>query len=548
MRLIFALLTLSAAGAFSQVTVTAVVDGGGYTADIPEGGVFVVKGSGLSPAGLVQATAPTYPTTLNNVQIKLTAVTGGAVVTALMVYTYNQSGVNQLAAVLPSTAPVGAYNLTVTNGASTSAAFRTNVVANKPGIVTADGSGSGQAQATIGGGLILDRTSAQGMLDIFDTRPAHPGERMDFWGTGLGPDTASDTGGTSGDKTAAFSIRVLFDGVEIVPAYAGRSQGYPGLDQIVIILPLNITLKCANKVQIRSGGVLSNLVTVATSAVGTTGCTPSSSNLNPSAAEASAWAANGMYRSGSVGLLHTTGYLNRDNGTQILSKTASYTGSFVKITGDVQGYVASLQVPPPTAGACNVTTGGVVGPLTYTYLDAGASISTTGPNGKATAPKFLNGSQLVYTTDGGTPLAESYIVAGPYTYTGTGGPDVGAFSGNFDMATELIWSEAATTKIVDRTVPLTLHWTGGDPDTLVAIKGISGSTSFECFANNADHQFTVSTSVLGRLTASVVNGTAVTRGTINLHAFQQVRLTAPTGIDYMIGSGEWSTTATLQFK
>jgi uncharacterized protein (TIGR03437 family) len=237
MRLIFALLTLSAAGAFSQVTVTAVVDGGGYTADIPEGGVFVVKGSGLSPAGLVQATAPTYPTTLNNVQIKLTAVTGGAVVTALMVYTYNQSGVNQLAAVLPSTAPVGAYNLTVTNGASTSAAFRTNVVANKPGIVTADGSGSGQAQATIGGGLILDRTSAQGMLDIFDTRPAHPGERMDFWGTGLGPDTASDTGGTSGDKTAAFSIRVLFDGVEIVPAYAGRSQGYPGLDQIVIVLP-----------------------------------------------------------------------------------------------------------------------------------------------------------------------------------------------------------------------------------------------------------------------------------------------------------------------
>lgn len=201
MRLILALLTLSAATAFSQVTITAVLDGGGYTADVPQGGVFVVKGAGLSAAGFVQATAPTYSTQLNSVQIKLAAVSGGNVVTALMVYTYNQSPVNQLAAVLPSTTPTGAYNLTVTNGASTSAAFRMNVVANKPGIVTADGSGSGQAQATIGGDLILNRTSAQGMIGIFDTRTAHPGEYLNFWGTGLGADVASDTGGSSGDNS-----------------------------------------------------------------------------------------------------------------------------------------------------------------------------------------------------------------------------------------------------------------------------------------------------------------------------------------------------------
>jgi uncharacterized protein (TIGR03437 family) len=464
------------------------------------------------------------------------------------VYTYNQGGVNQLAAVLPSDTPVGAYNLTVTNGASASAAFRTNVVANKPGIVTADGSGSGQAQATIGGGLILDRSSAQGMIGSFDTRPAHPGERMDFWGTGLGPDLASDTGGTSGDKTAAFSIRVIFDGVEITPAYAGRSQGYPGLDQVVIILPNNITLSCANKVQIRSGGVLSNLVTVATAAAGSNACPAASSSIAPSAAEAAAWAAAGQFRSGSVGLLHTTGYLNRDNGTQILQKTASYTGSFQKITGDLQGYLSGLQVAPPAPGRCDITTGGTVGTLTITYIDAGASISITGPKGNATAPKYLNGPQIVYTSDAVTPLAESYIVAGSYIYSGAGGGAVGSFSGTFNMAPELIWNEAATTKVIDRSVPLMVTWTGGDPDTLVAINAISGTTSFQCFANNGDHQFTIPTSVLGRLTPSTVTGTAVQRGSFNVHAFQQVRMTAPSGIDYMLGSGEWSTTATLQYK
>jgi hypothetical protein len=38
----------------------------------------VVKGTGLSAAGTIAATAPTYPMTLNNVSISLTAITGGA--------------------------------------------------------------------------------------------------------------------------------------------------------------------------------------------------------------------------------------------------------------------------------------------------------------------------------------------------------------------------------------------------------------------------------------------------------------------------------------
>ncbi len=265
--------------AMAQPVVTAVLDAGAYTSSIAQGSVFVVKGTGLSATGLSQATAPIYPTALNSVSMTLTAATGGTVVTPLMVYTYNQSGVNQLAAVLPSNAAVGAYDLRVANGSATSAAFRMSVVARKPGIVTASNDGAGPAQATLDSKQILQRTSNLGKLGVYDTRAAHPGERIDLWGTGLGPDLASDTGGSSGDQTTAGLIRVLIDGTEITPIYAGRSQGYPGLDQIAFTLPAASTAQnCSVTLQVRAGDVFSNPVTIAT-ATGDA-CTPNTIRVN----------------------------------------------------------------------------------------------------------------------------------------------------------------------------------------------------------------------------------------------------------------------------
>lgn len=265
-----ALALLFAATAVAQIpAITAVLDGAAYTPNLPPGAIFIVKGANLSSPGFVQGAVPTYPATLNEVQITLTAVGRATVVTARMVYTYNESGVNQLAALLPSSTSVGAYDLRVTNGATTSSPFRVNVVARKPGIITADGSGSGEVQATLSGGLILARRSNQGKIGAFETRPARPGERVDLWGTGLGPDTASDTGGTSGDQTVAGAIRVIVNGATITPLYAGRSPGYPGLDQIVFTMPTNVALGCAVTVQVRASGVLSNSATIAVSATDT---------------------------------------------------------------------------------------------------------------------------------------------------------------------------------------------------------------------------------------------------------------------------------------
>ncbi len=310
MKRILALFTLAAA-AMAQPSITAVLDGGAYTSNIAQGSVFVVKGTLLSAAGTAQATAPIYPTALNNVSMTLTAVTGGAVVTPLMVYTFNQGSVNQLAAVLPSNAAVGDYDLRVANGAATSAPFRTSVVARKPGIVTVAGDGAGPAQATLDGKQILQRTSNLGKLGVYDTRSAHPGERVDLWGTGLGADRASDTGGSAGDQTAAGVIRVLVDGIEVTPTYAGRSQGFPGLDQVVFTLPAATALNCAVTLQVRAGDVLSNPVTIATSSVDS--CTAGSIRINEIESNGGTpgdWVE--LYNPGTVAV-NLAGYLFKDN-------------------------------------------------------------------------------------------------------------------------------------------------------------------------------------------------------------------------------------------
>ena len=77
-----------------------------------------MNGSNLSAAGFFTATAAPYPTTLNTVKVSMSALQGAAIVNALIVNTYNAGGVNQVSALLPSSAATGLYDLRVENGAS----------------------------------------------------------------------------------------------------------------------------------------------------------------------------------------------------------------------------------------------------------------------------------------------------------------------------------------------------------------------------------------------------------------------------------------------
>ncbi len=168
-------------------TITAVLDAGSYTPNIAEGSVFVIKGTGLSSPGLTQPPFP-LPTAIGGVSIAFTPALGGSPTLAFIDYLYNTGGMNQLAAILPSTLPVGFYNLTVTNNGVTSSPFPVTVVAQKPGLLTVDESGDGLAVAQnyiSATELDLDRYTT-GTVAGFTISPAHPGETLIAWATGFG--------------------------------------------------------------------------------------------------------------------------------------------------------------------------------------------------------------------------------------------------------------------------------------------------------------------------------------------------------------------------
>ncbi len=175
----------------------------------------------------------------------------------------------------------GTYAVRVTYGGQTSAPQNISIVARSFGIATVNNAGDGPAQATVGnlnGGISLVRSSF-GTTDFggytWVLSPAHPGDTLVLWGTGGGADLANDTGGTSGNQTAAGTFQVVVGGGRfITPLYAGASSGYPGLWQVNFTLPSDITIGCSVTVQVRASSIASNTATLAILPAGQNSCTP----------------------------------------------------------------------------------------------------------------------------------------------------------------------------------------------------------------------------------------------------------------------------------
>ncbi|HWB97882.1 MAG TPA: hypothetical protein VG672_14305, partial [Bryobacteraceae bacterium] len=240
-------------------TTNGVVNASSYAPNIARGSWFVIFGTGLGPSTLaVYSGSLPYPTTLSGTKVTFTPVAGGAGIDARIWYT----SAGQLAGLLPSTATAGNYNVTVTYNNATSAPSAVKVVDRNFGFATQAQNGAGPAQATYGGADLNRFTT--GTLGQWSIHPAHVGDTIVLWGTGLGPDASSDAdGGTSGDQTAAAQVRVIVGGIEVTPAYAGRSGGSPGLDQINFAVSSGVTPGCFVNLQVRAGGTLSNLGTIA---------------------------------------------------------------------------------------------------------------------------------------------------------------------------------------------------------------------------------------------------------------------------------------------
>ena len=506
-------------------TVTGVFDDASNTANVAQGSLFIVKGTNLRASGY-NSLAPPYPMSAGGTSITFTPVAGGTGTQTYLFYTYNQSGVNQIGGIIPSTLAAGNYNVTVTYNGVVSAPFAAQVVKTKPAVFTQDTTGSGLAvvQNIVSATQYdLNRLTTQ-VISGYTVSPAKPSQTLIAWTTGLGAVSYAD----NIVPPAAYNfpnVQVLINGTAITPLYAGAS-GFAGLDQINFTLPSSVATGCTLTLQISVAGVLSppTTIAIAPSASATACVLPGYTTAQLTALD----------QGGSI----TTGGFSI---TQIVETVPQYGtvkldsagGGFSQVTG-FQLASLPLNYSSVTTGSCTViqvsgTSGQLSAGGTVTSLDAG-NVTLTGPAGTT-----LNNTPLTETSNTysltigeegitGLPgLPNGTILAGTYTLAGAGGKDVGNFNTSITLGSPLTIVGGLPATVI-RSQGLPLSWTGGNSTDAVEIIGYAGTnvttgtttvtnaTEFICTTTAGTGGFTVPASVLNQLPqvlATTANGSSI---------------------------------------
>lgn len=541
--------------------ITDVLDAAAYTKNIAQGSAFVVKGTNLCGSGTVFGSLPYSSAPLNNVKITFSPVPAGkgpAVDTgidAYMVYTFGSGTRTQLSGILPSTVAPGDYNVAVTNNGSVSGFFKTTVVAHKFGIITVNGSGAGRAvvQNYISPAQYDLGRYTTGSTGGFTYSPAHPGQVIVIWGTGLGPISSPDNAAPGLiDLRGQLNVQVLIDGVAISPdLYAGRAPTLPGADEIILTLPANVSTGCLLALQVSVNGELSNSTTISIAAGSESAC----SAPGITADQLSRLDQGGKF---TVGVLSIAGGIDINTSssgisTAIRVDTASAT--FVALNSDqLTAGALGPSAPPVANNSCVVTRGIMSVPTSasapafnFALLDAGMPI-LNGPNVSNVPITAL--TILSSKVSGVAALDGSVLAAGTYTFTSSGGKDVGPFVASIKISQPLVVTGGLPSTVV-RSQDLSIAWTGGGTDP-VTISGSSsvrapGSTAtnvmvdsgvFRCVTTADKGAFTVPSSILQQLPAS----SAGSSGGLNVSSNSAiVTFTAPLAAGGNLDYGYFST-------
>ncbi|HTA69741.1 MAG TPA: hypothetical protein VK776_15740 [Bryobacteraceae bacterium] len=517
--LMFTTFGVSGGGTTGPPVITAIRNNSsGIAAGFPSYGIapssiFVVTGTGLADAGtptLQSSAAPGLPLTLNGASISATV--NGVTVHPAIYYT----SPTQIAAVLPSSTPVGTGTLTVTYNGVASNAATLQVVPAALGINTFY-TNSAVATDAVSGALLTYTNSGT------------PGEVITLWTTGLGADPAdSDTTYTPTPHAVATPLQVYVGGTPASILYQG-SAGFPGVDQINIIIPASISNGCWISLAAVSGGVLGNIATIPVNGVGGA-CVDAVNGLTGNQLTSTGSQA---LRTGLVAIQANT------TGNKPVSNVAG--GTFVAYSG--------LYSPnqPVSPGGCIVdylqpaTIGSITG------LDPG-TLTLTGPNGLSlTVPPSPLGLGMFASTLSATAIPDT---GGTFTFTGSGGPDVGPFTSVLTFSNPLLsWTNPGIAATIDRSQNLTATWTGGNPGSYVYVTGVSTSKAtstapsvslgFTCLISASDGQVTVPSYILSALPPG--------SGGMGMQNDIYMPLTA-SGIDIGVALGEIGFSATATFR
>ncbi len=517
-----ALFSTFAQGLDAQVTVSAAVNAASYlNASLPngnltQGGAFVVFGKGLGPATVAEVSAFPLPNTLAGTSVSVTV--GGTTVPCIMLYTL----ATQVAAVVPSSTPVGSGTMVVTYNSTSSAPLKINVVAHDFGIFAINQGGSGPGVLVNAITNVVNSSSAS----------ANPGDLVDIWGTGLGPVAGNEAGGALPGNIPSLNLQVYVGSVQAQVMYAGRSGCCTGLDEIEIAVPAGVT-GCAVPVYVVDGGVASNFTTMSIAESG--GSCPQTGESDPSLLQIAQQ--NGGLRVGAVSLGRTHAY----------TATIDYQGDnastyFVKIPA----VYLEQAVQSPAANTCEVTqfpvgaSGGDSGGA-LTGLDTGA-VTLSGPIGPYTLHPISTGeAEIAFSPSSAAPSPGlindgTVLLPGSYTFTAAGGT-VGAFTASIALPAKLNWTNRpAVPATIDRSQPLTINWTNGFPGALLQITGQSQvslgvGAQFTCWADATAGTYSVPAAVLSALPHTYSNA-GNPQGSLDVIQIYTGPVFTPPGVDY----------------
>lgn len=476
---------------------------------IAQGSIFVVFGTNLG----TDANNSGFPlsATLANTSIQIAS--GSTTVNAWMIYTTP----TQVAAILPSNTPTGSGTLKLTyNGQSSSASIQ--VVPSSFGIFTWNQGGSGP-------GIIQNYVSSTSAPTNSVVNPATPGQVEIIWGTGLGPVDSSEEANKPlpGNMQSALNVQVWVGDQPATVLYAGRTSQFAGEDQINFVVPQGVQ-GCYLPVAVKAGtaGVLSNFtsMSVASAAGGTCSDADGISSSDITKLES-----NGSIKLGVIDLNRIALTVNAGSLGTISRTSDSASAIFGQYsTSQMAASLGVTQSPSP--GTCTVTQFLGLDPLPNdpvkpTALDAGGSISLTGPNGNK--PIASTSTGVYSATLGGVPVDQlltgtagaTYLDPGSYTLTGSGGSAVGSFSEQFTVPSDITWTNSSSAATINPANDLPITWSGGTSNEFVEMTVLStaqtgtlgpGSNTpgnaVLCVAPASAGSFTIPSFVLQALTPS----------------------------------------------
>jgi uncharacterized protein (TIGR03437 family) len=527
------LVLIAVVAAFAQPSIGGIVNSASYAQTpndstgkplgpnvIAQGCIFVIFGTGIGPASLVQASSLPLVTSLPDANGTSVAISsGGQTVNAFMVYTL----ATQVAAILPSNTAVGQATVTVTFNGKTSAPYTINVVKSQFGLFTTNQGGTGQAIAQV-------FASATSVSLMGLTTPAQPGQVLVLYGTGLGGISVADNQPPGAVPVGSNVVATV--GGKIIPVqYAGRSPQFPGLDQINFQLPSDVPLGCYVPASVTASGQVSQDFVLSIAANGAAACT------HPLGLSTSAMAkldSGGTLNIGLFQVLRAFVALLRGSaeGAGGLFDNANANAVF-QMYNRIPVAFGAVSYPAPLNGCVAVD-----------QVNTGTGFTV--PDFSLIGGKELIADQLLMSIDGpGNPghgdifrqdtggylgvFISPILGPGAWTVSGSGGVDVGPFKATVTLPANLDFTNQGNLANPPRS-DLNIFWTGGtlaggNPivtvfgnSTVVNVKDPSKSRgkSFYCAAPATAGKMVVPAAIMQQLPSSTAGDGETAFGSLGI--------------------------------